>query len=784
FGITAYWLLTGHKPGYNYAPPSEVNPDLDKSWDTLLANCLERNPDRRYSSAAAVLADLNDLDNIQERGSPLEPGTAQTRSVFRHMDFIPVPRRIKRRGIKTTRAFRLGIIGIVACIAVYLASLFYELAFLEDSPTDAPVAIRTPEGKEPRLKIRTEPPDALFEIPSENISFIVRNGTLDLNVTSGIYSIKLSAPHYTPLTQLIEIERGKQELNLKLEPAWADVEIHTTPGARATAIDSSRRMYDLGTADEDGLLRVAQLLHAGNYTLRLEKDDYMTMEEEDFQLNEDAGRLDFPLVPMPGTLRVRSTPKGATVYIEGKEIGTSNATIEGLPVREQFIVTLEMEGYRTEKLAVTLEPNTRTVLDFGELTPRSGELLPQVTFDGAPPSVQLLEGLSYRIGSKTYPGNSNVLSGIPEGEVTLVASHPDYLDVEQTFLLPDNTLLRVPLDLKPKPGIIELDVTPAGLPLSITANGKAFPLDGANQFNLPPDKDFELSLEAPNYIPQRLAIKLRPNESYTWETSLTLIPGPASGLSYDIPYLDIRLAWIPPGTFTMGSPLKEHARLPVEGPQTEVTLSKGFWLSEKEITQQQYMQLMEENPSKFKGPRHPVEKVTWQEATAYCREVNRREQAAGRVPEGYAYRLPTEAEWEYAARAGTEEPFHWGDTADISHGNFRGKYPRDFTSSQLEDPDFYGTRPVGEYTPNAFGLYDIHGNVAEWCMDKFNGRLPGGKETDWYNNEGDTRHVVRGGGWETYAIRARLASRDSMADTTRSSSIGFRLCLGPELTSE
>ncbi|MBC2593057.1 SUMF1/EgtB/PvdO family nonheme iron enzyme [Ruficoccus amylovorans] len=780
FGITAYWLLTGQKPGYNYTPPSEVNPALDKSWDTLLANCLERDPDKRYPSAKAVLDDLKDLRHIQQRHEPLEPGTAQTRSVFRHMDFIPVPRQIKRHGLKTTRAFRIGIIGLVACVAFYLLSMFYDLAFGGETPIDSAVAIRTPAGQTPRLSIRTDPPNALLEFSGKDTSFNIRNGSLDLNVVPGLYRLTLSSPHHLDYNRIVEIGRTPQTLDIRLEPALANVNILTTPGARAVAIDASRRMYDLGTADENGLLQAARFLYAGTYTLRLEKENYMTMVKEDFHLGEsDSQLLEFPLVPLPGTLRVRSTPRDATIYVEGREIGKTNATIEGLPVQEEFIVTLEKPGFRTEKLAVNLAPNTRTVLDFGELTPRSGEVLPQVTFGGKEPSTRLLEGLTYHVGDKTFPGTANVLSDIPEGRVTLTATHPDYLDATQTFQLADNTLLRLPLDLPPRPGVVQLDVQPAGLPLTVSANDKVLHLKDARRFTLPPDEDYSLILEAPDYISQQLNLRLAPNETRTWSTRLTPLPGPATGLTYNVPYLGIDMAWIPPGTFLMGSPVQEHARLPVEGPQTEVTLTHGFWLSRTEITQQQYQALMGENPSEFKGLRRPVEKVTWLEAVAFCEKLNQREQQAGRLPAGYVYRLPTEAEWEYAARAGTTTPFYWGDTADITRANFRGKYPRDFTSSQLEDPEFYGTSEVGDYPPNAFGLSDIHGNVAEWCLDVYNGRLPGGKQTDWVLTGEGSHRVVRGGGWEDYAIRSRIASRKNMAPDTRNSATGFRLCLGP-----
>ncbi len=120
-----------------------------------------------------------------------------------------------------------------------------------------------------------------------------------------------------------------------------------------------------------------------------------------------------------------------------------------------------------------------------------------MTFNGAAPTSKLLEDLSYHVGEHTYPGTSNVLDHIPEGEVTLIASHPDYLDTSQTFQLLDNTLLRVPLDMKPKPGVVNLEIEPAGLALTLTANSKTFRLKDARRFTLTAGEDYKLPSKPP-----------------------------------------------------------------------------------------------------------------------------------------------------------------------------------------------------------------------------------------------------------------------------------------------
>ena len=133
------------------------------------------------------------------------------------------------------------------------------------------------------------------------------------------------------------------------------------------------------------------------------------------------------------------------------------------------------------------------------------------------------------------------------------------------------------------------------------------------------------------------------------------------------------LVWIKAGTFTMGSPSTEPERYSEEGPQTLVTISRGFWMSKCETTQEEYMAVMGTNPSYFKGEaRKPVEKVSWNDATNYCAKLTARKRDAGMLPAGYAYRLPSEAEWEYACRAGTTTATAYGDSLSSTQANFCG----------------------------------------------------------------------------------------------------------------
>jgi formylglycine-generating enzyme required for sulfatase activity len=265
------------------------------------------------------------------------------------------------------------------------------------------------------------------------------------------------------------------------------------------------------------------------------------------------------------------------------------------------------------------------------------------------------------------------------------------------------------------------------------------------------------------------------------------LPPAKSGQDYQIPYLGLDMKWIPAGSYTMGSPGNEVDRMPTEGPATKVTFPVGFWAGRFDVTQAQYQAIMGENPSEFghdAPDRYPVEKVSWFDAREFTQKLTEREKAAGRLPTGYEYRLPTEAEWEYFARAGTTTPFSFGDHADQTKGNFKGSYPSASESDLTSNHSINGTTPVGTYPPNAWGLYDVHGNVREWVLDAYKARLPGGEVTApaLENGTDNARRLYRGGSWGDYARDTRSAWRDpgqGVRPETVSNQIGLRVVLAP-----
>ena len=231
------------------------------------------------------------------------------------------------------------------------------------------------------------------------------------------------------------------------------------------------------------------------------------------------------------------------------------------------------------------------------------------------------------------------------------------------------------------------------------------------------------------------------------------------------------LVWIPPGTFTMGSPSDEVDRYPNEGPQTQVYLSRGFFMGNAAVTQAEYQEVVGSNPSSFQGNvTRPVETVSWNDAVYYCERLTSRERMAGRLPVGWVYRLPTEAEWEYACRAGTTTRFSHG--VDLGYA-LLGNYAW-FVSNSLNT-----THPVRTRAPNAWGLYDMHGNVRGWCADWWSDQLPGGSVTDPKGPITGWSRVLRGGSWDLGGRFCRSAYRIGYDSNGRDHRVGFRVVLAP-----
>ena len=228
----------------------------------------------------------------------------------------------------------------------------------------------------------------------------------------------------------------------------------------------------------------------------------------------------------------------------------------------------------------------------------------------------------------------------------------------------------------------------------------------------------------------------------------------------------MEMIYVGPGSFMMGSPESEDGRDNDET-QHRVTLTKGFWLGKYEVTQSQWQSVMGDNPSNFKSPDRPVERVSWEDCQQFIQKVN----ASAKQQLGGGARLPTEAEWEYACRAGTTTAYYWGNALNGDKANYDGNNPCGTTAKG----QFKGeTTSVGSYGANPWGFFDMHGNVYEWCQDWY-----GSYNVDATDPQGPASggyRVLRGGGWNSNARYCRSAGRDRGDPGFRYDISGFRLC--------
>jgi len=251
---------------------------------------------------------------------------------------------------------------------------------------------------------------------------------------------------------------------------------------------------------------------------------------------------------------------------------------------------------------------------------------------------------------------------------------------------------------------------------------------------------------------------------------MKLTDPPKSGGAVRKNAIGMELVKIPGGkSYKMGSPANEGERDADEGPQRDVTIKQDFWMGVYEVTQAEWQKVMGTSPSGFRDcARCPVENVSWDDAKEFIAKLNA-------MNDGFVYRLPSEAEWEYAARAGSSAPFAHGSSLSPEEANFDSRYPY---GGAAKGQYIVKTEPVGSYKPNAFGLYDMHGNVWEWVEDIYVKAGYQGIPADGSANgsNGDPyKRVRRGGGWDSWGKALRSANRGWKNPRDRNQNGGFRV---------
>ncbi|MDP8238185.1 MAG: SUMF1/EgtB/PvdO family nonheme iron enzyme [Candidatus Hatepunaea meridiana] len=469
----------------------------------------------------------------------------------------------------------------------------------------------------------------------------------------------------------------------------------------------------------------------GTHSIRIEKDDYCSLDETVTIEKDKTVTRTFTLQKEYASLKVTSDPPGATVYLDGDQLGTTPLDRNDLSIGEG-ILTVEKDGYVT---------NSQTVrLKVGDNPPVNVYLVLQtgsVSITTIPSGTEIfLDGESLGI----YNGTPLVRDKLSLGSHTVRASIDGYDDAEQIIAVTFNKISTVPLSLQGKPGALFVTTTPSGA--SIYLDGKDTGKKTSAKISDLSMGEHELRLTLSGYGDIDTLVTISLGKTITLNEMLAET---THGMKF---------VQIPAGSFMMGSNDGYNFD---ENPVHMVNI-KSFFVMTTEVTQAQWKAVMNNNPSRFKGDNLPVENVSWNEIKDFLKKLNKKDPNRN-------YRLPTEAEWEYACRAGTTAKYYSGD----SESDLKRVAWYDGNSGKK-------TRPVGQKQPNEWGLYDMHGNVWEWCEDCYH---------DGYNNApndgsawvspSESYRVSRGGSWRNYPEYCRSANRNDFHLDTCGSNGGFRL---------
>lgn len=487
---------------------------------------------------------------------------------------------------------------------------------------------------------------------------------------------------------------------------------------------------------------------AGTHPVLLRKEGYNDLDttvtiKKDVNVN-----YTFNLIPIYAGLTVTSDPSGATVFLDGDDIGKTPLARSNLSPGEKTVI-VQKDGYEIYQQMVRLR-DSETAVVSAYLARLKGTLEITVSPQGAEVWLN-----NESLGE--YDGNT-ITRQLEPGNYTVRATKDGYHEKAETVTISEALTSKISLTLEEKTGAIFVVSTPSGALITLNDNptGKTTP---AKIEKLLPGS-YRVSVSKTRFSPETKSVTVQPDatrsQSFVLKERQSIVPASGNLVTESGPLPGMTFVTIPAGSFVMGSNDGDSNEKPVH----KVTLS-SFQMMTTEVTQAMWQEVKGSNPSEFQGSDHPVEQVSWNDVQEFIKRLNRRDP-------GKEYRLPTEAEWEYACRAGTKTRFYWGDDP---HDMQIGKHAWYYGNSSGR------THPVGQKIPNAWGLYDMSGNVWEWCQDWYG--------ADYYSSRSSSTNpngpscgifrVLRGGSWNYTLLRCRSVDREGYGSYGRYNVGGFRV---------
>jgi hypothetical protein len=467
-----------------------------------------------------------------------------------------------------------------------------------------------------------------------------------------------------------------------------------------------------------------------------------------------APKTEPPTLSAKGSIAFKNVPAGTFVSIDGSAPKALSGDLAGLDAGKHALV-LTREGY--DPLERTVRVKRGEVADFGPVafTRQTGTL--RLATSPVPLAWKIAEKPADADAAPVSGKGGAVLEKLPTGTYVFEFSYENLAPFRKSVTLAS--------------GAQDLSVTAPGGSISVTSNAPGAVVTDASgrvlgktplSIPLAAPGSYLFTVSAEGYSAASVRGKLADAGRLELAANLEKIETPVEGRDGAILLAGARslpLVWLAPGIFRMGSAQGEIAREESEALHN-VTLASGFWLGKTEVTQAQWAAVMGANPSAFTdaGADAPVERVSWTEAMEFCRRLSEIARAAKALPAGYEFSLPTEAQWEYACRAGEAKDM------DISAVGWTAA-----NSGRR-------THPAASLKANAFGLYDMRGNVAEWCRDWF-APYPTGDVVDPAGPTSGQFRVARGGAWQQGSSKARSAARNSFVPEDRWNYLGLRVAL-------
>lgn len=528
--------------------------------------------------------------------------------------------------------------------------------------------------------------------------------------------------------------------------------VRTNPAVAEVFIDDQRV----------GLSPIQMDTTVGTHQIRIVKDGYEPHETSVFVQKGEPRMLQVELKPFRyGNVTIESKPIGALVFLDGEQKGVTPLTISKIDKGLRKIV-IKHDGYEDWSGEVEIVPN------------QTASVSPQLLASWGSVFVTTKpKGATVKINGVRKGKSPITVKDLGKGTVNVAVSLSCYGGRSKVVQVMENQMTQVSFNLKPTCGALVVNSKPQGA--TWTLNGEEIGKTPGKKTGLKPGKYTVRASRGGDFPAWSKVVTIAAGETKTVNARFQKL---SAGDEWREPLTGMMFVWVPSGCYKMGSPADEPGHEKDEGPLHKVCLS-GFWMGKFEVTNAQYRMYKPSHTSKDYGQslnedNQPVVYVSWRDAGAYAKWLTRNSKSGG------TFRLPSEAEWEYACRAGSQSIYFWGDEIDPTYLNFSDRNDPSGASRKDLNDGYAVTAPIGSFVGNAFNLYDMLGNVWEWCLDVYReDAYSKHKSKNPVITSGGTKRVLRGGSWGNDPSFVRAANRSSHSPGGKFYYLGIRLVKEP-----